>query len=329
MKYSEIPDNSTCQFSWHNIWRNFYFEKKDGLVYVYYRKAKAGNFELCLVEKMFYNIDLLLEIKDEDKEIDDEYENSLPFDTGCRKAECKYDEEIEKQIAKLREELCRATREPNCCYILIQYKSGQACIKEILSNRIVAGYFDINDYKLVYKHDWHPHDCIIRFQNRDKKSFALFSLKRGYIWGPFIYQSIEEYHRGVIIDEKYVIEYSGYVKDIFGYERIEGKYVFDDIRHDVFIKKESNSCYILLDAYCLMPQMEMVELKSNDEVHNNIFELELGKITFTFNANTKELTVDDSSERDDWTDEDAWDAMTDGAYGDYPGPGWDPEHLGF
>ena len=31
----------------------------------------------------------------------------------------------------------------------------------------------------------------------------------------------------------------------------------------------------------------------------------------------------------EWTDEDAWDAMTDGMYGDYPGSGWDPEFFGF
>lgn len=31
----------------------------------------------------------------------------------------------------------------------------------------------------------------------------------------------------------------------------------------------------------------------------------------------------------EWTDEDAWDAMTDGQYGDYPGPGWDPERFGY
>jgi hypothetical protein len=31
----------------------------------------------------------------------------------------------------------------------------------------------------------------------------------------------------------------------------------------------------------------------------------------------------------EWTDEDAWDAMTDGMYGDYPGPGWDLEKFGF
>lgn len=31
----------------------------------------------------------------------------------------------------------------------------------------------------------------------------------------------------------------------------------------------------------------------------------------------------------EWTDEDAWDAMTDGQYGDYPGNGWDPESFGY
>ena len=34
-------------------------------------------------------------------------------------------------------------------------------------------------------------------------------------------------------------------------------------------------------------------------------------------------------ERNEYTDEDAWDAMTDGMYGDYPGSGWDPEQFGF
>ena len=36
-----------------------------------------------------------------------------------------------------------------------------------------------------------------------------------------------------------------------------------------------------------------------------------------------------SDEGYEWTDEDAWDAMTDGMYGDYPGSGWDPEAFGY
>lgn len=39
--------------------------------------------------------------------------------------------------------------------------------------------------------------------------------------------------------------------------------------------------------------------------------------------------VSDVDRRYDWTDEDAWDAMTDGMSGGYPGPGWDPETFGF
>lgn len=31
----------------------------------------------------------------------------------------------------------------------------------------------------------------------------------------------------------------------------------------------------------------------------------------------------------EWTDEDSWDAMTDGHYGDYGGPGWDTEKFGY
>lgn len=38
---------------------------------------------------------------------------------------------------------------------------------------------------------------------------------------------------------------------------------------------------------------------------------------------------DDYDSGYEWTDEDAWDAMTDGQYGDYPGSGWDPEMFGY
>lgn len=38
---------------------------------------------------------------------------------------------------------------------------------------------------------------------------------------------------------------------------------------------------------------------------------------------------DDYDSGYEWTDEDAWDAMTDGMYGDYPGSGWDSEMFGY
>lgn len=52
---------------------------------------------------------------------------------------------------------------------------------------------------------------------------------------------------------------------------------------------------------------------------------------------TEEKELEDEDEDEEfytdrgyqWTDEDAWDAMTDGQYGDYPGSGWDPEMFGY
>lgn len=56
-------------------------------------------------------------------------------------------------------------------------------------------------------------------------------------------------------------------------------------------------------------------------------------------SNYMQLEDDDNEEKEDdvkysndgyeWTDEDAWDAMTDGQYGDYPGSEWDPEMFGY
>ena len=42
-----------------------------------------------------------------------------------------------------------------------------------------------------------------------------------------------------------------------------------------------------------------------------------------------ELAKKKDHQSDEWTDEDTWDAMTDGMYGDYPGEGFDYEVLGF
>ena len=51
---------------------------------------------------------------------------------------------------------------------------------------------------------------------------------------------------------------------------------------------------------------------------------------YKFDEETTELHVErEYSFTGEWTDEDAWDAMTDGQYGDYLGPGWDMERFGY
>lgn len=61
-------------------------------------------------------------------------------------------------------------------------------------------------------------------------------------------------------------------------------------------------------------------------------ETPLGICMFDNHSNDYDDDYDEREEYDsgyEWTDEDAWDAMTDGMYGDYPGSGWDPEMFGY
>lgn len=61
-------------------------------------------------------------------------------------------------------------------------------------------------------------------------------------------------------------------------------------------------------------------------------ETPLSICTFDHQCVDYEEGYDEREEYDsgyEWTDEDAWDAMTDGMYGDYPGSGWDPEMFGY
>lgn len=101
----------------------------------------------------------------------------------------------------------------------------------------------------------------------------------------------------------------------------------------------SQNKYIIIDSegqvYENLLQVEPNILASNSLEYYHEYQL-------TLNISTKELKKiynsnykrhDDDSfccpDSNEWTDEDAWDAMTDGQYGDYPGSGWDPEQFGY
>ena len=74
---------------------------------------------------------------------------------------------------------------------------------------------------------------------------------------------------------------------------------------------------------------------------NSLYEKEPSIIEqeISFPFNNKSYEDEDYDDEDDyidhcdsgyeWTDEDAWDAYTDGQYGDYPGSDWDPEMFGY
>lgn len=86
-----------------------------------------------------------------------------------------------------------------------------------------------------------------------------------------------------------------------------------------------------IEYYCISPNGEYKIIEDNWKIFCPLdhkwfpsnFKQDNGLIREFFGSNS---SYHDNST--DWTDEDAWDAMTDGMYGDYPGPGWDPELLG-
>lgn len=105
-------------------------------------------------------------------------------------------------------------------------------------------------------------------------------------------------------------------------------------------------------AYFDSSQNKYIVINSEGNVYEYLLQVEpdilannsLGdydEYQLTLNISTKELKKiynsnykrhDDAlycPDPNEWTDEDAWDAMTDGQYGDYPGSGWDPEQFGY
>ncbi|WP_315402952.1 hypothetical protein [Hoylesella saccharolytica] len=83
---------------------------------------------------------------------------------------------------------------------------------------------------------------------------------------------------------------------------------------------------------------ELIEKKCNsiicynEKVNINPYSLEFFPfdLGLTNQIDNEEINYNQSSDMDyQWTDEDTWDAMTDGQYGDYPGSNWDSEIFGY
>ena len=87
------------------------------------------------------------------------------------------------------------------------------------------------------------------------------------------------------------------------------------------------SIYILIDGF---DRLLLLLTKKESDVRNKTYCTEIGNNLYKFDEETTELHVErEYSFTGEWTDEDAWDAMTDGQYGDYLGPGWDMERFGY
>ena len=179
--------------------------------------------------------------------------------------------------------------------------------------------------------DLTPKDMVLQIVTNDEK-YGYYSLLDGWLVKPqkIVVFDLYDYY---LVFNKYIIDKKG------------GMTKFNDILK--FVNKAgqisayfdpSQNEYIIIDSdghvYKNLPQREPDILVSNslDRYHEYqlIFNISTKELTKNYNPDYKEhdnsLYCPDSNE---WTDEDAWDAMTDGQYGDYPGSGWDPEQFGY
>ena len=210
--------------------------------------------------------------------------------------------------------------------MLLWNDSGCSCIKELLSKKIILDGFKISQLKIhkIFDEEDRYHSDIkdmlffVNKLDKNNKIYSIFSLHDGNQFGPYEYSEIDVYENGVVLDDKYVVEFTGFVKEISAYEKIDEK-------NNIYFNKESNRWFILKDG-----DGEFFHYLE-DSNYPEIKEVVIGDYKYSYNIETKELKRQTmySGEFDRDYDRDAWDAMTDGQYGDYRGSWWDPESFGY
>ena len=334
LEYKDLPENVLYQFFHYNL----YFERQNEMVGIYW-KNDNDIFEQYSVEAKFDYLRILeTKVKTQEKQHDE----SLLFDDGIPEKNNNEDliKDIQRQIEELKRKLEGGYSESNVvaeskvveqeyCYVLIKYDNGRARIKELVSNKIIVDNFNIKDYKRI-SDIFYPnsHDFIIQLSDIDNSIISLLSLFRGYLFGPYKYKTIELFENGLIVDEKYLIEYENNVGifDISDFERIKNPY-------DVIYNKNKKICYIIYRRYCSdqdsFIRLYPLEVEGGEDDKEEVYMLETKDYIFSYNATSKRARVETLfSLGGEWTDEDAWDVLTEGDHGDYPGPYWDLEDIG-
>lgn len=169
----------------------------------------------------------------------------------------------------------------HACYVILKDLNGEGRIVELTSKKTILKDFLFSDFrgatpKTIYEgsvtfnengrinNRREIDDRVLRFINFETKSFALYSLIKGYIFGPQSYTHIDPERFGTILDEKLAIENDGEVLDLSKCERMAEWRVYHD--------KENDDYYLFLDEEgCMFHYM------TPDERFPEKYELELSK----------------------------------------------------
>lgn len=203
-------------------------------------------------------------------------------------------------------------------------------IIEQTNMRLIDPSFIINDVSFLGRdEEFEVNDLVLRIQLANG-NIGYYSILKGWIIEPEVVVYFEQYKNYLIYNNHIVTK--------------GGKTYSFDGKLELVTNLGQNSAYYnnSLDSYIIIDSDGHVfkNLERDDEgnfVSNGLqdyYEYQL-----VLNVKNKELFMKTNPnyrhheaycpDPNEWTDEDAWDAMTDGQYGDYPGSGWDSEQFGY
>ena len=184
-----------------------------------------------------------------------------------------------------------------CAYYLYLRGLRRNCkIIELYNKKITIDNFLMHEFDGWFKKDNfiqinNPNECILRFHNRNRKIYALYTVKGDCLFGPYKYSTIEKWSNGVLIDEKFIVENNGQIYDVSKYK---------DLGQNIYFDRETNNYFILLDHRDSL--LFKLEESFKDE---NIYTIDVDDGILKYNSQNNELVFEtnDNKPRVEWTQE--------------------------
>ena len=171
---------------------------------------------------------------------------------------------------------------PSCFYIL-EDVLGDSCIIDLLNKKVILDKFDFADYtggSLIYTKEFgcNAVDAYVRFVSRKNKTVSLYSIVKGFVFGPVHYEEIELYKNGFLLDQKTLFNTrGGLVEDVTGY-------VKEPKVENVYYNEEKENCILIIDY---VTQLHIKLFPDEDDVFK--FEGRYENEEYVYDMNSQEL----------------------------------------
>lgn len=188
------------------------------------------------------------------------------------------------------------------CYILLKEIDDTGTLMELLNQKVLLLNILWKNCKFAVRTvGCYPNektDVVIRLWYKKEKSYSLYSIVEGYIFGPYHYSIIEEHASYDVLDSTLYIENNGRRRDL-------SKYYVKEIETDTYSYEvyfnENDDVFIMLDRLYYM---------SPDEYEDNIRECETENVIYKYDISTEKLELEIKSNDFDniWTYQELRDA---------------------